>query len=166
MGDVGVAAGEANWLLSHPKYKEMMSHGFNNSDQALQAMLVYLDLCEAKQWAKVSLHPCSELKMIFLTAQESERDGQAHLMLPIGNDAELNIAQMKQYIDHIKHPSVECPSLTLAIVASDSTILYYKITDGLVPPDPPEQLQAKKTLRGKRKAAQRKAHKFIKMKKS
>lgn len=42
-------------------------------------------------------------------------------------------------------------SITLAIVETDSTIVYYKLTDGFVMPDPPDNPEDADSKQGRKK---------------
>ncbi|XP_071480624.1 tRNA-splicing endonuclease subunit Sen15-like [Diadema antillarum] len=144
-----------NWFTEHPKYKEMLSWGFQDTGQLSSTLLVYLDLCEAKNWWNVELHPCGSLQMVYMTGKPSKKEDYV-AVLPLQTKAVLSPACLSKFLSSIEpkqskhtsldsitpHRGAEIPeehratkTLTLAMVDSDSTIVYYRISNGLVSPD-------------------------------
>ncbi|XP_072296477.1 tRNA-splicing endonuclease subunit Sen15 [Eucyclogobius newberryi] len=118
-----------NWILLHPVFREMKSLGVEDSAQTHAAFLVYMDLTEVRHWKEVSCLKSTELQVILLEAREKE-GGPVHTVLP------LLVRQS------ITHKSLRCVldrgfPMLLCVVASDSTLVYQKISDGLVTPEPP-----------------------------
>lgn len=118
-----------NWILLHPMYREMKSLGVNDSAQIHAAFLAYMDLTEGRHWTNVSCLKSSELQVVLLEAREKE-EGPVHTVLP------LCVHQS------ISHESIRAAlnrgfPVLLCAVASDSTLVYQRITDGLVTPEPP-----------------------------
>ncbi|XP_020795232.1 tRNA-splicing endonuclease subunit Sen15 [Boleophthalmus pectinirostris] len=118
-----------NWILLHPVFREMKSLGVEDSAQVHAAFLAYMDLTEVRHWKEVSCLKCPELQLVLLEATEKE-GGPTHTVLP------LPVHQS------ITHKSIRCVldrgfPMLLCAVASDSTLVYQKISDGLVTPEPP-----------------------------
>ncbi|XP_005506604.3 tRNA-splicing endonuclease subunit Sen15 [Columba livia] len=140
-GDRGDWAGGAggNWMAIHPTFTEMMSLDISDSTQIYVAFLVYLDLLEGRNWHEVKHVGVAELQLICLHAREKEQDG-FQVMVPIPAHISLSHERIREILTKASLPpdNPDTPlSVTLAIVETDSTVVYYKVTDGLVMPDPP-----------------------------
>eukprot|EP00064_Thunnus_orientalis_P014663 superscaffoldBa00002579_g14710 len=107
-----------NWILQHPAYQQMKNLEVGDSAQVHAAFLVYMDLTEVRRWKDVSCVKSSELEVIFLHIS----------ILPLFPSSLL--CSIRHVLDR------GCPML-LCAVASDSTLVYQRMTDGLVTPDPP-----------------------------
>lgn len=118
-----------NWILLHPVYREMKSLGVEDSAQIHAAFLAYMDLTEVRQWNKVSCLKSSELQVVLLEAREKEV-GPIQTVLPLPVDQSISHKTIRSVLER-GFPVLLCA------VASDSTIVYQRITDGLVTPDPP-----------------------------
>uniref|UniRef100_A0A2K5QYD6 tRNA-splicing endonuclease subunit Sen15 domain-containing protein n=1 Tax=Cebus imitator TaxID=2715852 RepID=A0A2K5QYD6_CEBIM len=108
-------APEDDWMGTHPKYFEMMELDTGDAPQVYIAFLVYLDPMESKSWHEVNCLTC-------LVGTEIEGEG-LQTVVPVPFTASLSDPDLPM-------------SFTLAIVESDSTIVYYKLTDGFLLPDP------------------------------
>ncbi|XP_019733301.1 tRNA-splicing endonuclease subunit Sen15 [Hippocampus comes] len=118
-----------NWMLLHPVYVKMMNLEVEDSEQVHAAFLVYMDLTEVRHWKEVSCVKSDELKLVLLEAKEKE--GSAiHSVLPLPVHRSLSHNDIRQVLDR-GFPMLLCA------VASDSTLVYQRLTDGLVTPDPP-----------------------------
>ncbi|XP_060941011.1 tRNA-splicing endonuclease subunit Sen15 [Limanda limanda] len=118
-----------NWILQHPAYLQMKDLEVEDSAQLHAAFLVYMDLTEVRRWKDVSSLKSPELQLVLLEGRE--KDGapiQTILPLPV-----------HQSLCHrsIRHVLDRGFPVVLCAVASDSTLIYQKLTDGLVTPDPP-----------------------------
>lgn len=154
-----------NWFEDHPKFKEICSYGFNKDDDPgllRSAMMVYLDLCETKGWFKVELHPCESLKQVYITGKPRKK-APLEVIVPITVQTALTMADFQNVVFETNSLEEErlvansVPSVTLAISEADSTIVYYTISSGLVPPEEPteEELQMKAQKKQKRKRNKR-----------
>uniref|UniRef100_A0A2I3S1K7 tRNA-splicing endonuclease subunit Sen15 domain-containing protein n=2 Tax=Pan TaxID=9596 RepID=A0A2I3S1K7_PANTR len=111
-GDCGGApswAPEDAWMGTHLKYLEMMKLDTEDATHVYIAFLVYLDLIE-------------KLQLICLVGTEIEEEG-LQTVVPTPITASLSDPDLLM-------------SFTLAIMESDSTIVYYELTDGFMLPDP------------------------------
>uniref|UniRef100_A0A3B3D2X3 TSEN15 tRNA splicing endonuclease subunit n=1 Tax=Oryzias melastigma TaxID=30732 RepID=A0A3B3D2X3_ORYME len=115
----------ANWILQHPAYRQMEALEPADRAQLHAAFLVYMDLTE-RRWTEVSCMKSPELRVILLEGKE--KDGApVHTILPL---------PAHQSLSHSSVLDRGFPVL-LCAVASDSTLVYQRLTDGLVTPDPP-----------------------------
>ncbi|XP_030311229.1 tRNA-splicing endonuclease subunit Sen15 [Calypte anna] len=131
---------EGNWMATHPTFTEMMSLEISNSTQIYAAFLVYLDLLEGRNWHEVKHVGVGELQLICLHAREREQES-FQVMVPVPAHLSLSHERIREILEKASLPpeDPDTPlSVTLAIVETDSTTVYYKVTDGFVIPDPPD----------------------------
>ncbi|XP_005146600.4 tRNA-splicing endonuclease subunit Sen15 [Melopsittacus undulatus] len=144
-GDQGGWAGGAggNWMATHPTLTEMISLDISDSSQIYAAFVVYLDLLEGRNWHEVNYVGVEELQLVCLHAREKEQDSP-QVMVPVPVHILLSHERMREIMKKASLPQddPDTPlSVTLAIVESDSTVVYYKMTDGFVLPDPPDDTE-------------------------
>ncbi|TWW72844.1 tRNA-splicing endonuclease subunit [Takifugu flavidus] len=118
-----------NWMLQHPMYQLMKSLEVEDSEQLHAAFLVYMDLKEVRQWTDVSCVKHPELQVVLLEGKEKE-ETPTQSILPLPSHRSLSHKSIRQVLDR-GFPVLLCA------VASDSTLVYQRMTDGLVTPDPP-----------------------------
>ncbi|KAM4727841.1 tRNA-splicing endonuclease subunit Sen15 [Anableps anableps] len=120
---------ETNWILRHPMYQQMKELQVGDCEQIHAAFLAFMDLTEVRRWKEVSCVKIPELQVVLLEAKE--KDGAPiHTVLPLPVHRSLNHRSIRQVLDR-GFPMLLCA------VASDSTLVYQRMTDGLVTPDPP-----------------------------
>ncbi|XP_053325744.1 tRNA-splicing endonuclease subunit Sen15 [Spea bombifrons] len=133
---------EEPWILEHPRFREMMSLDVADSVQVYAAFLVYMDLLEARNWHDVQIFGSTELHLIYLRGQEKE-DLTPQVIIPTPVSIPYSHERIQQFMK-LDCTSAEnqntssAPNILLAIVESDSTVVYYKLTDGFVIPEPPD----------------------------
>ncbi|KAI5939627.1 tRNA-splicing endonuclease subunit Sen15 [Manis javanica] len=146
LGPGGVSSGggahswapEDAWMGTHPKYLEMMELDVGDATQVYIAFLVYLDLIESKSWHEVNCVGLPDLQLICLVGTEIEGEG-LQTVVPALVSASLSHNSIREILKASQklQGDPDLPmSFTLAIVESDSTIVYYKLTDGFMLPDP------------------------------
>ncbi|XP_074506814.1 tRNA-splicing endonuclease subunit Sen15 isoform X2 [Sebastes fasciatus] len=118
-----------NWILHHPTYQQMKSLEVEDSEQVHTAFLVYMDLSEVRQWKEVSCVKSPELQVVLLEGREKE-GAPVQTILPLPAHRSLSHKSIRHVLDR-GFPMLLCA------VASDSTLVYQRMTDGLVTPDPP-----------------------------
>ncbi|XP_041805763.1 tRNA-splicing endonuclease subunit Sen15 [Chelmon rostratus] len=118
-----------NWILQHPAYQLMKNLEVEDSEQIHAAFLVYMDLCEVRRWKEVSCVKSPELQVVLLEVREKE-GAPVQTVLPLPVRRPLNHKSIRHVLDR-GFPMLLCA------VASDSTLVYQRMTDGLVTPDPP-----------------------------
>ncbi|XP_071947847.1 tRNA-splicing endonuclease subunit Sen15-like [Antedon mediterranea] len=128
-----------NWLFDHPIWSEIQSFGMKDLRQQRISMTVYLDLCEAKDWLTMKVHKCSQLQLVYLSGK-SQRKAPVEYILPLTADSELSQEKIQEFLEHIPVDNDvdqhnEQRSLTLAISDSDSTTVYYRVTNGIALPN-------------------------------
>ncbi|XP_078515345.1 tRNA-splicing endonuclease subunit Sen15 [Lissotriton helveticus] len=132
-----------DWIQRHPKFLEMMALNVASSTDVYTTFLVYLDLVEGRNWHEVRYKALRDLQLICLCAREKE--GQCpQVVVPTS----IGISYSHERIQHImeRTRSLEAEegapsSVVLAIVASDSTVVYYRLTEGFVTPEPPDMIE-------------------------
>ncbi|XP_053103991.1 tRNA-splicing endonuclease subunit Sen15 [Hemicordylus capensis] len=150
---------QRNWLATHPTLTRMMSLDVADSSSVYAAFLVYLDLLEARNWHEVSYIGLVEFQLVCLHGREREV-ADLQVVVPTPVHVPFSHERMRQIMKraHTMQDKPDSPlSIMLAIVESDSTIVYYKLTDGFVMPDPPDDTEDMdhKQWRKKRKRCMR-----------
>ena len=114
--------------------------GFDK-DQLTAAWHVYTDLARKKAWSLVEMLPCDSLRIAYLVAQEEKDSGKAQLVVPVLGQERLSLEDVSQLMKGVNPPvtgNIELSwdeGVVLAIVDTDSTVVYYRIQEGIVPPD-------------------------------
>ncbi|XP_006887848.1 PREDICTED: tRNA-splicing endonuclease subunit Sen15 [Elephantulus edwardii] len=137
-GGCNLWAPEDAWIATHPKYVEMMELDVGDATQVYIAFLVYLDLMESKSWHEVNCVGLPELQLICLVGTEIEGEG-LQTIVPTPISASLSHNRIREILKASRklQGDPDLPiSFLLAIVESDSTIVYYKLTDGFMLSDP------------------------------
>ncbi|KAG5851276.1 tRNA-splicing endonuclease subunit Sen15 [Anguilla anguilla] len=125
----------ANWMLQHPKYRELMNLDVGDSAQVYAAFLVYLDLTEVRQWREVTSRGSSELQLVFLEGREREGE-RAQVILPLPAHRTLSHRWVRSLFRERPGEGLAAAML-LCVVASDSSLVYQRLCPGLLTPDPP-----------------------------
>uniref|UniRef100_A0A3Q0QT63 TSEN15 tRNA splicing endonuclease subunit n=1 Tax=Amphilophus citrinellus TaxID=61819 RepID=A0A3Q0QT63_AMPCI len=118
-----------NWILQHPAYQQMKDLQVGDSAQVHAAFLVYMDLTEVRRWKEVSCVKSPELQLVLLEVREKE-GAPVQTVLPLPVHCSLSHKSIRQVLDR-GFPMLLCA------VAADSTLVYQRMTDGLVMPEPP-----------------------------
>ncbi|NXP60919.1 SEN15 endonuclease, partial [Chloropsis cyanopogon] len=124
-------------------FTEMMSLDVSDSTQVYAAFLVYLDLLEGRSWHEVRPVGVAELQLVCLHARAREQEG-LQVMVPVPAHILISHERLREILKKASLPPEDPDTLlsvTLAIVETDSTIVYYKMTDGFVMPDPPDDTE-------------------------
>ncbi|XP_022610520.1 tRNA-splicing endonuclease subunit Sen15 [Seriola lalandi dorsalis] len=129
MSEASEKASPQNWILLHPAYQQMKDLEVGDSAQVHAAFLVYMDLAEVRQWKEVTCVKIPELQAVLLEGREKE-GAPIQTVLPLPVHRSLCHKSIRHVLDR-GFPMLLCA------VASDSTLVYQRMTDGLVTPDPP-----------------------------
>ncbi|XP_076828030.1 tRNA-splicing endonuclease subunit Sen15 [Brachyhypopomus gauderio] len=121
------------WITQHPMYRELMLLDVGDSAQVYAAFLVYLDLTEVRKWTDVVGTPCHELQAVLLKGREKE-DGLVHVVFPLPAHRTVSHKDFRCILDR-GNPMLLCA------VATDSTLVYQRLCDGLLTPDPPVDIK-------------------------
>ncbi|XP_029474506.1 tRNA-splicing endonuclease subunit Sen15 isoform X2 [Rhinatrema bivittatum] len=124
-------------------FLEMMALDVADTTQVYAAFLVYLDLLEGRNWWEVTYRGIAELQLICLYGQEREaQSSQVVVPTPVSASySQERIRKIMEITCKTEDKQITPLAIILAIVASDSTIVYYKLTDGFVVPEPPDCVQ-------------------------
>ncbi|KAM3866038.1 tRNA-splicing endonuclease subunit Sen15 [Diretmus argenteus] len=122
-------ASPPGWISQHPMYRHMVDLEVGDSAQVHAAFLVYMDLVEVRRWKEVSGVKCPDLQVVLLEGREKE-GAPIQTLLPLPVHRSLSHRSIRRVLDR------GSPML-LCAVASDSSLVYHRMTDGLVTPDPP-----------------------------
>ncbi|CAG5133600.1 unnamed protein product [Candidula unifasciata] len=119
-----------DFLLQYPKCDE---------DVAERAFLVYLDLTEVKGWWSTEMTYSPQLDRPYILGQH-KRFVQRQAVLPVGVEECVSSQQMRQFFSHVLVDEEPIKSITLAVSELDSTVVYYKLSSGLLPPESPDMV--------------------------
>ncbi|KAM9324524.1 tRNA-splicing endonuclease subunit Sen15 [Gastrophryne carolinensis] len=121
-----------------PVFKEMVSMDLSDSSQVYCAFLAYIDLIEVRNWHNVQILGSVDLNLVYLLGLE-KADHMPQVIIPTPVTTSCSHERIQQYmkLGSAAEDGIASNSVLLAIVESDSTIVYYKLTSGFVIPDPP-----------------------------
>eukprot|EP00117_Sycon_ciliatum_P050453 scpid89795/ scgid35610/ len=107
-----------------------------NSDVILATWHVYSDLAYKKVWKMVEVLPCNTLRIPYLVGQE-EVGCPKQIFVPVRASDEHSIVDMEKLLEHVgkEIEDISRKAIVLAIVDSDSTIVYYTIQSGVAVQD-------------------------------
>ncbi|KAI8590946.1 Sen15 protein-domain-containing protein [Geranomyces variabilis] len=94
---------------------------------------VYLDLLLAKEFADAQPIHVPRISRIVLLVWR-DRGGEEEIVVPMTKQESWSVKSLGSTFAALHDIRPELESLVLAIVASDSTVVYYRIHKGLVPP--------------------------------
>jgi hypothetical protein len=141
----------------HPEYKRLCEFGIDDVSQRQRIFTIYLDLIESKGWFKVALNPIEKNDVVLVTGHPSATEERLAVW-PVASDAQLSMAEMQSMIKDIADVSPNASSLLLGIVDTDSTVVYYSLTNGLVPPESADDQNAAKVKQRRRNRRRRMRH--------
>ncbi|XP_078263934.1 tRNA-splicing endonuclease subunit Sen15 [Rhinoraja longicauda] len=122
----------------HPAFVGMMALDIGDSSQVYTAFLVFLDLVEARNWKDMTYKGSKELDLVYLQGCPGEEE-EAKVVVPLPVHKTISHEGIRRIMECVCYQSKR--EFTLAIVDSDSTVVYYQLTDGFVVPDPPERTE-------------------------
>ncbi|NP_001093560.1 tRNA-splicing endonuclease subunit Sen15 isoform X1 [Danio rerio] len=133
MDEANPANPPPNWIQQHTVYQELMRLEVGDSVQVHAAFLVYMDLTEVRKWKDVVGVSCPELQAVLLEGREKEGES-VQMIYPLPSHRSIKHRELRSILDR------GSPML-LCAVASDSTLVYQRLCDGFLTPDPPVDIQ-------------------------
>ncbi|XP_077471375.1 tRNA-splicing endonuclease subunit Sen15 [Stigmatopora argus] len=118
-----------NWILQHPAYAQMQKLGVDDAEQVHAAFLVYMNLTEVRRWKEVSCLKSAPLQLVLLEGKEKE-DSPTHSVLPLPAHRSVSHNNLREVLER-GFPTLLCA------VAADSTLVYQRLNDGPLSPEPP-----------------------------
>jgi hypothetical protein len=88
------------------------------------AFKIYMELCEIRQFLDVKYEYSKELDLIYLSGRKT-RETEPDVYIPAPSMDEIDLDKITQYQNHLGK------SIVLAIVDTSSSILYYRMTQGV-----------------------------------
>ncbi|XP_069686345.1 tRNA-splicing endonuclease subunit Sen15-like [Periplaneta americana] len=133
-----------NYIV-HPVLQDMINLGCRNQFSVGIAFQVYMDLCEVQALRDVKYLYSRELDLLYLTGTKGRSHDSAspEIFLPLSTISEITPAWIRKVQDTLCADEVR-KGITLAMKEHDSTVVYYRMMQGLVPPDSPETARRKK----------------------
>ncbi|RIB25883.1 tRNA-splicing endonuclease subunit Sen15 [Gigaspora rosea] len=124
------------------KLDQISSYCDKYPQEASNLSQVYLDLTTAKSWVEVKVKDIEPLQRCILLGRTSKSDAKMIIIIPCASTEIWTIEKITQLFSQLrKVPSLllDCDpnnikSITLAIAFPDSTVVYYKVHDGINPP--------------------------------
>ncbi|TPX71821.1 hypothetical protein SpCBS45565_g00769 [Spizellomyces sp. 'palustris'] len=150
-------AEEQRRMEKHPLY-EKFARECPDAPQKVRwlSFQVYLDVVLAKEWANVHAKFCKSLEKIVLLARR-ELEEEAEIIVPMTEAESWSVSSVSILFSELFEMSLEPSSdlersmlafshpgekeltlyhsLVLAVMSTDSTVVYYRIYNGLVPPE-------------------------------
>ncbi|GFN82688.1 tRNA-splicing endonuclease subunit sen15 [Plakobranchus ocellatus] len=124
--------------VRHPLLEDFLQQNPGcDEESAERAFLVYQDLTEVRGWWFTELAFSDALERPYVTGQKSRRLPR-QAVLPVSVEERISLHDVQTFFCKIYASGALVKSLTLAVNDLDSTVVYYKLTSGLSPPDPPD----------------------------
>uniref|UniRef100_A0A8C2H943 TSEN15 tRNA splicing endonuclease subunit n=1 Tax=Cyprinus carpio TaxID=7962 RepID=A0A8C2H943_CYPCA len=128
-----------NWIQQHAVYQDLMHLDVGDSAQVYAAFLVYMDLTEGDEM--VVGVSCPEPQAVLL--EDREKEGEpAQMIYPLPSHKSITHRELS-ILDR------GAPML-LCAVASDSSLVYQRLCDAFLTPDPPVDIQGRRQHRKRR----------------
>ncbi|XP_050978112.1 tRNA-splicing endonuclease subunit Sen15 [Labeo rohita] len=122
-----------NWIQQHTVYQDLMHLDVGDSAQVYAAFLVYMDLTEVRKWKEVVGVSCPELQAVLLEGREREGE-TVQMIYPLPSHRSIKHRELRSILD-------KGAPMLLCAVASDSSLVYQRLCDGFLTPDPPVDIQ-------------------------
>nr|CAD7454851.1 unnamed protein product [Timema tahoe] len=123
--------------------EDMITLGCKRQQTAALALQIYIELCEVQALWNVEYFYSQELDIIYLTGKKKQSSTMPEIYVPVSATADITPEWIEQ-VQNILCKDKEIKGVTLAIKEQDSSIVYYQITQALVPPDSPETAKRRK----------------------
>ncbi|KAH9810536.1 Sen15 protein-domain-containing protein [Melampsora americana] len=102
--------------------------------QSAALIQAYSDLSAAQQWVDLRIQDCymdfNQTKFVLLRGKPNSKDNE-RIIYPISLNQITNFKTLKDLFKHIQNPTEK---ILLAIVSTDSSIVYYELASGIVSP--------------------------------
>lgn len=99
-------------------------------DIAVTAKIVHDDLCKGRRWQNVEYRILQESRKVVLCGQADNESEHKHV-IPVELDEDLSMTKLDKLLRELNSSS---NSATLAIVGNDTSVVYYHVSLGLLPP--------------------------------
>lgn len=131
-----------NTFCDHPLYKKICESGIGKEDYWHRTFLVCMDLVECRGWYNVVLHPVEELQLLLIVGHPSATDDRCFVW-PMSISDSVCPSDIHTVTSTVNVIS-DTARLMIGVVSSDSTVVYYTLTDGLVRPESVDDQNAAK----------------------
>lgn len=115
--------------------RELQELGCSSPFKLSIAYYVYLDLHEVRK-LKVQSKYNKELDIIYFIVSGEELVEDSEIFIPLSSASFLSISWIETIQDAVCKEN-EDPRITLAFREQDSSVMYYSMTKGIIPPVPP-----------------------------
>ncbi|ORX92633.1 hypothetical protein K493DRAFT_41856 [Basidiobolus meristosporus CBS 931.73] len=123
-------------LHVHPKYQEVAAACESFPEEAATLFQVYLDLTLEKEWAWVKAKEIGGVAKVVLEGKKGLEE-EKQFIVPTSTSEPWSIERLEELFDEFQRAIGDKPSsVMLAITSSDSTVVYYRVYSGIVPPNP------------------------------
>ncbi|XP_059148812.1 tRNA-splicing endonuclease subunit Sen15-like [Physella acuta] len=140
----------------HPLLEDfLLQYPGCDEDVAQRAFLIYQDLTEVKNWWFTELAYSELFERPYVVGQQSRSEAR-QAVLPLGVEEKVSLSEIQQYFSNIYVDEEAITNITVAVNELDSTVVYYKLTSGLSPPDSPETVSQHKKEKDQRMSRKRK----------
>ncbi|KAK7094748.1 tRNA-splicing endonuclease subunit Sen15-like [Littorina saxatilis] len=127
----------------HPVLEEFLLHHSCDTAKARLAFHVYLNLAEVRGWRDVKLHFCKKLQTPFVTGRPT-LGGDLEAAFPMAMEDSLTHQQIQSLFSSLSADDHSFNRVMLAVCASDTSIVYYKVSNDIVKPEPLDASDARK----------------------
>eukprot|EP00112_Aurelia_sp_Birch-Aquarium-sp1_P003157 Seg1353.4 transcript_id=Seg1353.4/GoldUCD/mRNA.D3Y31 product="tRNA-splicing endonuclease subunit Sen15" protein_id=Seg1353.4/GoldUCD/D3Y31 len=128
-------ADRGKWFYNHPKVLELKQLGIKDESDIYNAMTVYIYLIEVKHWFDVSLHAVSNVNKVLVSGYRDKEKASKEVFLPMCATSTYSPSRVSDILaEEAFRELTDKKCLNVAVVGADSKIVFYKVSEGLVPP--------------------------------
>jgi len=117
-------------MEQHPSFPSLQCLLEKYPKQSQSLFQVYSDIMYAQQWVEVEAKDITEVGRAVISGKKSA-DGISRVIVPCSLTETFTIDWLKQIYTHYTPPITE---FWLAIVSDDSSLVYYKMSRGIIKP--------------------------------
>ncbi|KAK9761398.1 hypothetical protein K7432_013734 [Basidiobolus ranarum] len=121
-------------LHLHPKYKEIAEACETYPEEAEVLFQVYLDLTLEKEWSLVETKHVKAISRFVLEGKKELKEEIRYIVPTLASERWSLERIEKLFIELEKILDNKPSSVMLAITSTDSTVVYYTVHSGIVPP--------------------------------
>ncbi|XP_043287017.1 uncharacterized protein [Venturia canescens] len=135
--------------IFHPSYYKISELGCKDDGKITTAFHVYIELCEERKFWDIHYKYHEDLDLIYLEARIRE-NSEIEIYIPWAANNNITLRNIENIQEQL-----QCTSFTLVLKSSDSSSIFYKVTEGLAKPPTPQMTKDLKSRNEKKAELER-----------